>query len=94
LPDIVERLVSRRQFFPEDGDVLITRERVPSVNPHAQFSAPWRYRVTVRGHDRDQHTFNSFQHAASEAEQIASKGKARIVYIEDDTPSVLGDYRV
>jgi hypothetical protein len=28
LPDVVERLVTRRQITSEDGDVLIIRERV------------------------------------------------------------------
>ena len=93
LPDVVERLVPRRQFQPEDGDVLITRERIPRVNPFAQFPLPWRYRLAVRGGMEEQRTFNSFQHAAFEAEQIASKRNSRVVYIEDDTPTVLGDYR-
>ena len=93
LPDVVERLVSHRQFQPETGDVLITRERVPNVNPRAQFPLPWRYRVSVRGESSDHRTFTSFQHAASEAEQIASKRNSRVVYIEDDASTVLGDYR-
>ena len=93
LPDVVERLVSRRQVQLEDGDVVITRERVPLVNSSPLYPVPWRYRVTVRGTDMDPHTYNSFQHAASEAEQLASQRKARIVYVEDNTPNVLGDYR-
>ena len=92
LPDVVERLVSRRQYRADDGDVLIIRERVPRLNPRAQFPQPWRYRVTVRG-TIEQHTFTSFPHAASEAEHVASTRNARVVYIEDGVPTVLGDYR-
>lgn len=92
LPDVVERLVSRRPIRVEDGDVLITRERVPRVNPRAQFPQPWRYRLTVRGGTVNT-TFTSFPHAASEAEHLASTRNARVVYIEDDAPTLLGDYR-
>ena len=93
LSDVVERLVPRRQFQSEDADVLITRERLPRVNPYARFPLPWRYRVAVRGETDGHHTFTSFQHAASEAEQIASKRNARVVYVEDEVPTVLADYR-
>ena len=86
LPDVVERLVSRRQYRPDDGDVLIIRERVPRLNPRAQFPQPWRYRVTVRG-TIEQYTFTSFPHAASEAEHVASTRNARVVYIEDGVPT-------
>lgn len=93
LPDVVERLVSRRHFRPDDHDVLIIRERVPRLNPRAQFPQPWRYRVTMRGSPVEKHTFTSFPHAASEAEHLASTRNARVVYIEDGAPTVLGDYR-
>ena len=92
LPDVVERLVTRRQTTPEEGDVLIVRERVPRLNPRAKFPQPWRYRVTVRG-AVEHLMFTSFPHAASEAEHLASTRNARVVYIEDDAPTVLGDYR-
>ena len=92
LPDVVERVLSRRQFRPDDDDVLIVRERVPRVNPRAQFPQPWRYRVTARG-TFEQQTFTSFPHAASEAEHLASSRNGRVVYIEDGAPTVLGDYR-
>jgi hypothetical protein len=93
LPDVVERLVSRRQIVAEDGDVLVIRERVPRLNPHAQFPQPWRYHVTVRGGTREAQTFTSFPHAASAAEQLASEQEVRVLYIEDDSLTVLGDYR-
>ena len=93
LPDVVERVVSRRQLQPEDGDVVITRERVPLLNPRSQFPQPWRYRVVVRGELGERPTFTSFPHAALEAEQIASERAARVIIIEDDVPTVLADYR-
>ena len=93
LSDVVERVVSRRQFQPVDGDVVIRRERVPRLNPRAQFPQPWRYRVVVRGEMGERPTFTSFPHAASEAEQIASQRAARVIIIEDEVPIVLADYR-
>jgi hypothetical protein len=89
LSDVVERVVSRRQFQPVDGDVVIRRERVPRLNPRAQFPQPWRY----RGEMGERPKFTSFPHAASEAEQIASERAARVIIIEDDVPIVLADYR-
>ena len=40
LPDVLERVVLRRQLKVEDGDVVITRERVPSLNPLHGSCAP------------------------------------------------------
>ena len=47
LPDVVERLVSRRQYRPDDGDVLIIRERVSDEVLDAQESR--KGAGTVRG---------------------------------------------
>jgi hypothetical protein len=93
LPDVLERVVLRRQVKIEDGDVVITRERVPSLNPYATVATPWRYRVKVYpGLQGD--AFNGFQNAASAAEQVATQRRVRIVYVEDDTPMIVADYRV
>jgi hypothetical protein len=75
LPDVVERLVSRRQFRPDDDDVLIVRERVPRVNPRAQFPQPWRYRVTARG-AIEQQTFTSFPSAPPKRSRLPQRGTA------------------
>ena len=93
LPDIVERIVPRRQVHVEDRDVVITRERVPPLNPYAAFAVPWRY--CVRVYPEPQGTaFTSFQNAASEAEHYATLHHARVLYVEDnEAPSVLADYR-
>ena len=92
LPDILERIVHKRQVQVEDGDIVITRERLPRLNPYATISLPWRYRVRVYP-EPGGHTFSSFQHAASEAEDLATGRKARVLYIETDQPAVLADYR-
>ena len=92
LPDILERIVPRRQVRIEDGDVVITRERVPRLNPYATSVAPWRYCVRVYP-DPQGTAFTSFQNAASDAEHHASARHARVIYIEDDAPTVLADYR-
>jgi hypothetical protein len=92
LPDIVERIVPRRQVAAEDGDVVITRERVPRLNPHAMFAVPWRYCLRIYP-DPQGSAFTSFQNAASEAEHYATVHHARVLYVEDESPTVLADYR-
>jgi len=91
--DAIERVQPRRVQI-ETGDVVVTRERVPQVNPKRASAAPqWRYRIRIHP---DQHTgpvFNGFAPAASHAEQIASVRCARIVFIEDELPVILADYR-
>ena len=92
LPDILERIVPRRQVHVEDGDVVITRERIPHLNPYTTSPAPWQYCVRIYP-DPHGTAFTSFQNAASEAEHDASSRHARVIYIEDDAPTVLADYR-
>jgi len=91
--DAIERVQPRRVQI-EIGDVVVTRERLPRVNPRPASTAPqWRYRIRIHP---DQHTgpvFNGFVSAASHAEQIASVECARIVFIEDELPVILADYR-
>ena len=88
-PDDVESRLS----LPREGDVLIARERLPRLDPHAPLSPQWRYRVTVFDGPQEAHTFTSFPHAASAAEQLASKQQVRVIYIEDGLHTVLADYR-
>ena len=92
LPDIVERLVPKRQVHTENGDVVITRERLPRLNPNTALATPWRYCVRVYP-DPKGTAFTSFQHAASEAEHHATSHHARVIYIEDQVPTLLADYR-
>lgn len=92
LPDVLERVVLRRQVQVELGDVVVTRERVPRLNPHATIALPWRYRVAVYPEPAG-HTYTSFQHAASAAEDLATGRHARVIYLETDQPTLLADYR-
>ena len=92
LPDAVERIISRRQFQIETGDVVIERERTPRLSPNTLTLTPWRYRVFIFGHESVV-TFISFQHAASEAEHMAAGRNARVVYVEDEMATLLADYR-
>jgi hypothetical protein len=90
--ETIERVVGRRTVQPEGGDVVITRELVPSLR-----SIPtnrWRYRLAVYPATRyEGRVFDSFQHAAQEGEVLATQRKARLVCIEDDAPTMLNDYR-
>lgn len=92
LPDVMERVVLKRQVHIEDGDVLLTRERVPRLNPYATLAQPFRYRVRVSPEPSGQ-TYTQFQHAAICAEDLATRRRARVLYIEADVLSVMADYR-
>jgi hypothetical protein len=92
LSDVVERLVLRRQVKVEDSDIVITRERVPRLNPYATVATPWRYCVRTYPEPQGQ-AFNSFQNAASAAEHLATERRSRVMYVEDDVPTLLADYR-
>ena len=90
--DAVDRIVPRLSL--EAGDIIVYRERVPRLAASAKFALPlWRYRVFVHPDRRCGRVFNGFQHAASEAQQLASASRARVVYVEDDVPSLHADYR-
>ena len=94
VPDIVERVVPRRNLRVERGDVVITRERVPGLNPFPIAPPPWRFRVGIAGQPVGTGaTYNSFQHAASDAEQRAAANRLRVIYVEDESSSLLADYR-
>ena len=75
--------------------MIVRREKVPALNLNPIAPPPWRYRVQLFGQPSNTgHTFSSFQHAAVEAEQIAARQRVRVLYIEDEVPAVLADYRV
>ena len=91
--DAIERVAPKRPIQIARGDIVIVRERVPRVNQHVTV-LPWRFRVQVfPDPTKDRHVFNSFQHAAFAAEELASKARARVIYVEDHIPSVVADYR-
>jgi hypothetical protein len=72
---------------------VIRRERVPSLNPTATTSPPWRYRLRIEADSPESQTFNSFQHAASAGEQLAAERRSRLLYVEDDWLTLLADYQ-
>ena len=92
LPDVVERVVLRKQVMVVVGDVVITRERVPRLNPYATAATPWRYCVRVYP-DPQGDVYTAFPNAASAAEQLAAHRNARVLYVEDNIPTLLADYR-
>jgi hypothetical protein len=92
LPDVLERVVLRRHVKVAIGDVVITRERLPSLNPLTTLATPWRFCVRLFP-DLQGSGYTAFQNAASAAEQLAAQRYARVVYVEDGTPTVLADYR-
>lgn len=91
--DAVERIAHRRATQLEDGDMVICREQVPRLRSVAGSSPRWRYRVYMHPDEPHGRVFNSFPHAASEAEHLASTRKGRVMYVEDAIPMMLANYR-
>jgi hypothetical protein len=91
--DAVERVAPRRQQL-HSGDVVITRERLPQVNPRPLSVGPqWRFRVQVHPEKYGKPLFNTFTVAASEGERLASERHARLMFVEDDVVALIADYR-
>lgn len=93
--DAIERLLPRKALQLVAGDVIVARERVPRVNTNPISPLPqWRYRVSVHNDPRSQsQVFTGFVHAAAAADQLGAALKARVMFIEDEIPSLLTDYR-
>ena len=91
--EAIERIAPKRRITIEPDDVVIRRERVPSLNPKPLAAPPWRFRVRIGPTTTDGSVFNSFQHAASAAEQLAGGRRTRLLYLEDDVPALIADYR-
>jgi hypothetical protein len=92
--DALERVAPKRPVTVAAGDILIVRERVPRVNQKATLLPSWRYRVQVFAEPtKDRRVFNSFQYAAFEAEHMATSLHARVIYVEENIPIVVADYR-
>ena len=92
--DAVERIAPRRLYLGA-GDIVIVRDAAPrfAKGRNTTEDRYWRFRVYIYpGRERDM-MFNSFQHAASEAERLAAIRPTRIIYIEDDVLALLADYR-
>lgn len=92
--EAIERLVPRKVLQLLPGDVVVARELIPRVNTNPISREPqWRYRVGLHGVAHPGPTFTSFLHAATRAEELAVERRARIMFLEDDVPSLLADYR-
>jgi hypothetical protein len=92
--ETLQRVIPKRQIQVQNGDVVVRRERFPRLNPSAIALPPYRFLVLIHPSATASHTFSGFQHAATEAEQLAARRRARVIYIEDEAPIVLADYRV
>ena len=92
--EAVERIAGRRALLIARGDVVVSREPLPKVNPRPLTQHPqWRFRVCIQGVPRSSQFFTSFTHAASHGEELATAKHTRLVLVEDDIPSLLADYR-
>jgi hypothetical protein len=89
--DAVERLVSRKSVVLQAGDVVIIRDALPSLRKTP--TNRWRYRLVQHFSVKAHRSFDTFQHAALEGELLAGRLGARLIYIEDDVPALLNDYR-
>ena len=93
--EAVERIAGRRALTIARGDVVVSREPLPKVNPHPLTDEPqWRFRVCIQGvQNSSSQFFTSFTHAASRAEELATTKRTRLLLVEDDIPTLLADYR-
>ena len=90
----VERLLPRRQLQLLRGDVVVTRDPLPRVNRRPISVQPqWRYRVFVQGDPPNGQTFTTFMHAVTRAEDLGVERHTRVMFLEDDLPALLADYR-
>ena len=90
----MERIAGRRALAIDRGDVVVSREPLPQVNTNPVSRAPqWRFRVCIQGVPGSSQFFTSFTHAVSRAEELASAKRTRLVFVEDEIPSLRADYR-
>jgi hypothetical protein len=53
----------------------------------------WRYRVYIDNNRLDGQTFTTFLHAVTRAEDVAASLRPRNMFLEEDVPALLADYR-
>ena len=91
--EAVERIAGRRALKIAHGDVVVSREPLPKVNPRPLTAQPqWRFRVCIQGVHGSSQFFTSFTHAASRAEELATTKRRRLLLVEDDIPTLLANY--
>ena len=90
--EAVERVVGTRSVETEPGDVVIRRETAGRLTTEPTVTT-WRYALLVEGASQDVRHFARYDFAAIEGEQLAAKMRARLLYLEDDTGTLLMDYR-
>ena len=92
--EALERISPRRTLALVQGDIVVAREPLPKLTPGSgPREQQWRYRVCVQGQPRTSQYFTSFAPAAGYAEELAQTRNARIMFLEDQVPSMLADYR-
>jgi hypothetical protein len=92
--DAVERIAGRKLLMIDRGDVVVSREPLPKVNTNPISREPqWRFRVAIHGMPGNAQFFSNFAHAASRGEELATGKRTRLLFVEDDIPSLLADYR-
>ena len=86
----LERLLPRRHLKVQDGDVIILRQ---AGGLRAESRAVYHLHVQGAGPLPDR--FASFEHAAATGEDLATKHKVRLFYVEHKTesPTLLKDAR-
>jgi len=92
--EAVERIAGRRALVINRGDVVISREPIPKVNTNPMTrETQWRFRVCIQGTPSSDQFFTSFTNAALRGEELATEKHSRLVFVEDDIPLLLADYR-
>ena len=87
--EAVERVARTRGVSADRGDIVIVREPAGRLAT----MGTWRYTLRTHGDVSAGRYFARYDAAAIEGEQLASRLKVRLLYIEDGQPVLLMDYR-
>lgn len=98
--ETVERLLARRQLIVEEGDIVVVREVAGIWHAGPGLTSPTtvsrsQYRILVRGErdDEVERVFAKYDRAVMDAEVLAANRRVRLFYSEDNTITLLRDYR-
>src|SRR5262245_7159833 len=98
--ETVERLLTRRQLIVEEGDILVVREIAGIWHAGPGLTSPTtvsrsQYRIVVRGQRDDdvERVFAKYDRAVMDGEVLAANRRVRLFYSEDNTVTLLRDYR-
>ena len=98
--ETVERLLTRRQLIVEEGDIVVVREVAGIWHAGPGLTSPTtvsrsQYRIVIRGQrdDEIERVFAKYDRAVMDGEVLAANRRVRLFYSEDNSITLLRDYR-